>query len=52
MKVTLRSDENPDVGIEANEFVRLDRLEQHIRTLTVARDWLKRELDRRKVSPK
>lgn len=46
MRVTMRSDDSPDVGIEANEFVRLNRLDQHIRTLQTARRWLKNETDR------
>ena len=45
MKVIMRSDNQPDVGIEATEYVQLDRLDQHIRTLLVARRWLKRETD-------
>lgn len=43
MRVTLRSDDSPDVLIEANEAVRLQKLEQHIRTLNTARRWLVRE---------
>lgn len=46
MRVTMRSDDSPDVGIEANEFVCLNRLDQHIRTLQTARRWLKNETDR------
>jgi hypothetical protein len=52
VKVTLRSDNQPDVFIEADEPVSLNRLEQHIRTLVVARNWLKKELSRRTAAPK
>lgn len=44
MKVTLRSDDTPDVMIEANEWVRLQKLDQHIRTLVTARRWLRKEI--------
>jgi len=44
MRVTMRSDDAPDVGIEANEYVRLQKLGQHIRTLQAARRWLLREM--------
>lgn len=43
MKVTLRSDDQPDVTLEANEACTLSRLDQHIRTLMTARRWLKKE---------
>jgi hypothetical protein len=52
VKVTLRSDNQPDVLLEAGEAVNLLRLEQHIRTLIVARNWLKKELARRTAAPK
>lgn len=44
MKVTLRSDDAPDVMIEANEAVNLRKLDQHIRTLHTARRWLLHEM--------
>lgn len=40
MKVIMRSDNAPDVGIEAAEYVNLEKLDQHIRTLHIARKWL------------
>lgn len=43
MQVTLRSDDNPDVLISANESANLQKLDQHIRTLQTARRWLIRE---------
>lgn len=43
MIVTLRSEDCPDIGIQANEYVRLQKLDQHIRTLQTARRWLAKE---------
>lgn len=43
MQVTLRSDDGPDVLIQASEAVRVQKLDQHIRTLQMARRWLVRE---------
>jgi len=43
MNVTLRSDDSPDIRIESTEFCDLAKLEQHIRTLQIARAWLIRE---------
>lgn len=52
MNVLLRSDNNPDVGVEQTpwEFCTLEKLDQHIRTLQVARAWLIAE--RRRRQPK
>ncbi len=45
MRITLRSEEAPDAYLESTgEPCNLKRLEQHIRTLVAARNWLKREL--------
>lgn len=54
MKVTMRSDDSPDVCIEAAGYVNLERLDQHIRTLQVARKWLVAEMKRKreKTQPK
>jgi hypothetical protein len=61
MNVTLRSAATPDVVLKTcgadqvpmSEICDLPRLDQHIRTLQVARAWLKREQDRRgKEGPK
>jgi hypothetical protein len=49
MQVTLRSDDSPDVIINANECVRLLKLDQHIRTLQTARRWLIRETKLRRM---
>jgi hypothetical protein len=38
--------------IEANESVRLRRLDQHIRALMTARRWLKKEMKLRAATPK
>lgn len=43
MNVTMRSDDGPDVRIEAAECCNLQKLDQHIRTLQAARRWLVRE---------
>jgi len=44
MQVTLRSDDSPDVLIvSGNEVCSVSRLDQHIRTLQIARRWLLKE---------
>jgi hypothetical protein len=43
MQVTLRSDDAPDVVINASETVGLQKLDRHIRTLQAAHRWLLRE---------
>ena len=44
MRVSLKTDTDPYVQIEANEGIRLDGIEQRIRMLLAARRWLKTEL--------
>lgn len=43
MKITMRSDDNPDVMIEATEACDLRKLDERIRALQAARRWLARE---------
>lgn len=44
MRVTLRSDDSPDVVLEHGaEVCGIQKLDQHIRTLQTARRWLVRE---------
>lgn len=50
MNVLLRSDSSPDVGVSAVqwEYMDLEKLDQHIRTLQAARAWLKRQQQEKK----
>ena len=48
MKVTMLSEERPRIYILSNgEYCDLDRVDQHIRALQVARRWLVTETERR-----
>ena len=54
MNVLLRSDNSPDVGVTAvqYEWCNLEKLDQHIRTLLMARRWMKAEQARKAKAEK